>query len=80
MMPATMLFQGRSIAVIDYQCTAGPVDKAFVEVLQSYSASYVRDGSFGCRARGSKTPRARALSGSGPSCLVDRKGGEMRLL
>jgi AraC-like DNA-binding protein len=38
--------------LIDYQCTAGPADQAFVEVHHSYSASYVRKGSFGCRARG----------------------------
>jgi hypothetical protein len=38
-MPATTLFQGRSISVIDYRCTAEPADKAFVEVHRSYSGA-----------------------------------------
>jgi len=44
--------QGESIRVIDYRCTAGPGDQPFPERHLSFSASYVRKGSFGYRTRG----------------------------
>jgi AraC family transcriptional regulator len=51
-MAATTIARARSIAVIDYRCSAGPTDKPFVEVHAGYSVSYVKKGSFGCRTRG----------------------------
>jgi AraC family transcriptional regulator len=41
-----------SLSVIDYRCAAGPTDTPFVEQHQAFSVSYVRKGSFGCRALG----------------------------
>jgi AraC family transcriptional regulator len=37
--------------VIDYRCSAGPADEAFVERHTEFSVSYVRTGGFGYRAR-----------------------------
>ena len=51
-MVATSVFRTESISVIDYRCEAGPADVPFVEVHGSFSISYVRSGTFGCRARG----------------------------
>jgi len=51
-MGATSVFRTASISVIDYRCEAGPADVPFVEVHNSFSISYVRSGTFGCRARG----------------------------
>ena len=51
-MVATSVFRTESISVIDYRCEAGPADVPFVEVHNSFSISYVRSGTFGCRARG----------------------------
>ena len=51
-MAATTVFRTESISVIDYRCKAGPADVPFVEVHDSFSVSYVRSGTFGCRARG----------------------------
>ena len=51
-MAATSVFRADSISVIDYRCGAGPADAPFVEVHNSFSISYVRRGTFGCRARG----------------------------
>jgi AraC-like DNA-binding protein len=51
-MVATSVFRTESISVIDYRCEAGPADAPFVEVHDSFSLSYVRAGTFGCRARG----------------------------
>jgi AraC family transcriptional regulator len=51
-MAATSVFRTESISVIDYRCEAGPGDAPFVEVHDSFSISYVRSGTFGCRARG----------------------------
>lgn len=48
---ATPLVRG-DISVIDYRCDAGPNDPPFPEQHQFFSLSYVRAGSFGCRARG----------------------------
>jgi len=51
-MVATSVFRTESISVIDYRCEAGPADVPFVEVHNSFSISYVRSGTFGCRAWG----------------------------
>jgi AraC family transcriptional regulator len=51
-MTATTVLQRGSLSVIDYRCSAGPGDKPFVELHDSFSISYVRRGSFGCRFRG----------------------------
>jgi AraC-like DNA-binding protein len=51
-MVATTVFRTESISVIDYRCEVGPEDAPFVEVHDSFSISYVRSGTFGCRARG----------------------------
>lgn len=51
-MAATTLFRRGSISVIDYRCNVGPADAPFVERHSEFSLSYVRKGSFGCRARG----------------------------
>jgi AraC family transcriptional regulator len=51
-MTATTLLLTGPVSVIDYRCSAGPADKPYVEVHRSYSISYVRRGTFGCRARG----------------------------
>ena len=46
------LFEGATLAVRDYRCEAGPADHAVVECFNEHSISYVREGSFGCSARG----------------------------
>ncbi len=51
-MAATALLQGERLSVYDYRCEFGPGDSPFVESHRSYSISYVRNGSFGCQARG----------------------------
>ncbi len=51
-MPANTLFETRSLAVIDYRCTARASDKPFVEHHSWFSLAYVRKGSFGCRTQG----------------------------
>jgi AraC-like DNA-binding protein len=51
-MPAMTLFESRLLSVIDYRCTASPADRPFAESHERYALSYVRKGSFGCRARG----------------------------
>jgi AraC family transcriptional regulator len=51
-MVATTVFRSASISVIDYRCEVGPDDAPFVEQHDSFSVSYVRSGTFGCRARG----------------------------
>jgi AraC-like DNA-binding protein len=51
-MPATTILQSESMSVVDYRCNAGPTDRPFVEMHDSYSVSYVRKGSFGCRTLG----------------------------
>ena len=51
-MGATTLLGSGSISVIDYRCALGPDDEPFVERHESYSVSYVREGSFGYRLRG----------------------------
>ncbi|HZP94379.1 MAG TPA: AraC family transcriptional regulator [Burkholderiales bacterium] len=51
-MLATTVLRHKSLSVIDYRCSAGPADRPFVERHRSFSVSYVRKGSFGCRTRG----------------------------
>ena len=51
-MIVTSVFRGDWVSVIDYRCAAGPTDAPFVEFHRDFSVSYVRKGSFGCRARG----------------------------
>lgn len=46
------LFRNDALAVLDYRCSAGPQDRPYVELHGSHSVSYVRQGSFGLRARG----------------------------
>jgi AraC family transcriptional regulator len=40
------------VAVVDYRCDAKPGDRPYTETHDSYSVSYVRAGTFGCRTRG----------------------------
>jgi AraC-like DNA-binding protein len=51
-MAAEALLQREALSVFDYRCTAGPADRPFAELHESYSLSYVRRGSFGYRVRG----------------------------
>lgn len=51
-MPTTTELRCGAITVIDYRCDASPSDAPFVEQHREYSLSYVRQGSFGLRARG----------------------------
>ncbi|HEV7490349.1 MAG TPA: hypothetical protein VGO25_06055, partial [Rhodanobacteraceae bacterium] len=52
-MPASStLLERESLAVIDYQCDAGPDDAPYTEVHRTFSIAYVRKGSFGYRYRG----------------------------
>ena len=51
-MATTHLLQAPSVTVIDYRCEAGPDDIPFPECHDGFSVSYVRRGSFGCRAGG----------------------------
>jgi AraC family transcriptional regulator len=53
-MGATRLFQGAGLKVYDYCCSYGPGDRPFLESHSRYSLAYVRKGSFGLEARGSK--------------------------
>ena len=70
-MTATVVLQGTQVTVVDYQCTVGPADPApEVEMFRSYSLSYVRQGTFGCRAQG------RAFELITGSLLVGRPGFE----
>jgi AraC family transcriptional regulator len=49
----TVLLQRRGLTVIDFRCQAHPADPPFEEVHEHHSLSFVRRGSFGCRAHGS---------------------------
>ncbi len=51
-MAATTVFHSESISVLDYECSAGPGDRPFLEQHDRFSIAYVRQGSFGYRARG----------------------------
>src|SRR5260370_179040 len=69
-MAATPLLKRGGVGVFDYRCTAGPRDTPYVEQHRSFSISYVRRGSFGCRTRG------RAFELVGGSFLLGRPGDE----
>jgi AraC family transcriptional regulator len=49
----TVLLQRRDLTVVDYRCQAHASDPSFEEIHEHHSLSYVRRGSFGCRAHGS---------------------------
>jgi hypothetical protein len=51
-MQATTLYEGESLSVYYYRCTAGPHDRPFTEVHARHSISYVRSGSFGYHTQG----------------------------
>ena len=51
-MQATTLFEGDSLSVYYYRCSAGPHDRPFAEAHARHSISYVRHGSFGYHTRG----------------------------
>jgi AraC-like DNA-binding protein len=51
-MQATTLLESESLSVYAFRCTAGPADRPFTEMHVRHSISYVRRGSFGCRAGG----------------------------
>lgn len=69
-MLAVTLLKDDSLRVLDYRCSAGPNDTPYVEEFASFSLSYVRCGSFGCRTGG------RAFELVGGSLLVGRAGDE----
>ena len=51
-MSAATLYTSDAMSVIDYRCAALPSDKPFAEQHHTFSLSFVRKGSFGCRVRG----------------------------
>jgi AraC-like DNA-binding protein len=51
-MPVTTVARSASMTVADYRCDAGPADPPFVERHDGFNVAYVREGSFGYRARG----------------------------
>src|SRR5262245_41518674 len=51
-MAATTLAQSHSLRVDDYRCTVGAHERPFTEIHSGFSIAYVRNGSFGYRARG----------------------------
>ncbi len=51
-MRATTIHQGPKLSVYDFRCDAKPGDKPYAEVHRSYTLSFVRRGSFGCRTLG----------------------------
>ncbi len=69
-MQATKIFERGSVAVMDFVCSAGPQDKPYVEMHDSYRLAYVRKGSFGCRTLG------RSFELVAGSLLVGRPGRE----
>ncbi len=71
-MPAATLSRSDLLTVIDYRCETGPGDASFVERHESYSVSYVREGSFGCRVGGQTHD---LVAGS---VLIGRPGDEYR--
>lgn len=48
-MAATPLLETPLLSVLDYRCEARPGDPSFAEAHATFSVSYVRRGSFGCR-------------------------------
>lgn len=69
-MASTTIFESGQVSVLDYRCTAQPGDKAFVELHDTYSLSYVRTGSFGYRSAG------KAFELVAGSLVVGRPGEE----
>jgi AraC family transcriptional regulator len=69
-MLTTTVLRSESLSVIDYKCRVGPDERPFVEVHSHFSVSYVRKGSFGCRALG----RAHELIAG--SVLIGHAGDE----
>ena len=69
-MKATTVVRGEAVSVVDFVCSAGPADKPYVEVHDSYRVAYVRKGSFGCRAQG------RSFELVAGALLVGRPGRE----
>ena len=51
-MTSTVLFEGSSVKISEFRCTAVPGERPYVEQYGRYSLSYVRKGSFGCHHRG----------------------------
>lgn len=51
MITATELLSG-AVRVVDYRCSAGPVERPFTEQHEGHSVSYVRKGTFGYKALG----------------------------
>jgi AraC family transcriptional regulator len=64
------VFHDRSLTVGTWICPYGPHDRPFAEVNAGWRLSYVRKGSFGCRARG------RAFEFVAGSIKVGRPGDE----
>jgi AraC family transcriptional regulator len=48
----TTVFRSPALEVGAWVCPYGPHDRPFAEVHGAWRLSYVRKGSFGCRARG----------------------------
>jgi AraC-like DNA-binding protein len=69
-MPSSALLKDGALRVFDYRCTAGPKDRPYTEVHDSFSISYVRRGSFGYLTRG------RGFELVAGSCLLGRPGDE----
>ncbi|HYL23059.1 MAG TPA: AraC family transcriptional regulator [Burkholderiales bacterium] len=69
-MQATTLYEGASLSVYSYRCSAGPADRPFAEMHLRHSLSYVRRGSFGCRTLGAQHELAAG------AVLIGRPGRE----
>lgn len=69
-MTATIVHASESITAIDYRCTARRHERPFTEVHEGFTIAYVRQGSFGCKARG------RAFDLVRGSLLLGRPGDE----
>ena len=69
-MQVTELARSALLSVVDFRCDATPETPTFVEVHGCHSVSFVRRGSFGCRARG------KAYELVAGSLLVGHRGDE----
>ena len=69
-MAATTLLERDAMAVVDYRCEAAPGERPFTESHRTFTLSYVRKGSFGCRSAG------RAFELVAGSLLVGHPGDE----
>src|SRR5690349_7320621 len=67
------VFQNRALSVGTWVCPYGPHDRPFTEVNAGWRLSYVRRGSFGCRAGG------RDFEFVAGSVKVARPGDEYRV-